>query len=124
MPTGAGCAATAPAGPHRAVAIVQPLDVTAAGHLPIRGLQQFRHLVPVDVAGVQARIVRPEDLVIYKMVAARPRDLDDVENLLVVHGRTMNLRRVKSVVAEFAAVLEDEERPAILDRLLRKAGLG
>ena len=32
-------------------------------------------------------------------------------------------RRVKSIVAEFAAILEDEERPAILDRLLRKAGL-
>lgn len=35
----------------------------------------------------------------------------------------MNLRRVRSVVAEFAAVLEDEERPAALQRLLRKTGL-
>ena len=60
----------------------------------------------------------------YKMVAARPRDLDDIENLLAVHGRSMNLRRVRAVVADFAAVLEDGERPAILERLLRQAGLG
>ena len=77
-----------------------------------------------DFAGVRIRVPRPEDLVIYKMVAARPRDLDDVENLLLVHGRTMNLRRVRAIVADFAATLEDAERPAILERLLREAGLG
>jgi len=77
-----------------------------------------------EFAGVRTRVARPEDLVIYKMVAARPRDLDDIENLLAVHGRAMNLRRVRAVVADFAAVLEDGERPAILERLLRQAGLG
>jgi hypothetical protein len=77
-----------------------------------------------EFAGVRTRVARPEDLVIYKMVASRPRDLDDIENLLAVHGRAMNLRRVRAVVADFAAVLEDEERPAILERLLRQAGLG
>mgnify|MGYP003393186576 CR=1 FL=1 len=35
-----------------------------------------------EVAGVRTRVARPEDLVIYKMVAARPRDLDDIEHLL------------------------------------------
>jgi hypothetical protein len=77
-----------------------------------------------EFAGVRTRVARPEDLVIYKMVAARPRDLDDIENLLAVHGRAMNLRRVRAVVSDFAAVLEDEERPATLERLLRQAGLG
>jgi hypothetical protein len=76
-----------------------------------------------DFAGVRIRVPRPEDLVIYKMVAGRPRDLDDVANLLLVHGRTMNLRRLRSVVADFAAALEDSERPAALERLLREAGL-
>ena len=36
----------------------------------------------------------------------------------------MDLRRIRAVVADFAAVLEDEERPAVLERLLRQAGLG
>ncbi len=77
----------------------------------------------LDVAGVKARVARPEDLVICKMVASRPRDLDDVENLLIVHGRTMDLRRVKSVVGKLAALLDDDERPAALDRLLEKTRL-
>ena len=78
---------------------------------------------PQEMAGVLIRVVRPEDLVIYKMVAARPRDIDDIEGLLLVHGREMNLTRVRAVVADFAAALEDTERPAILARLLRGAGL-
>jgi Nucleotidyltransferase of unknown function (DUF6036) len=56
--------------------------------------------VTCDFAGVRIRVPRPEDLVVYKMVAARPRDLDDVENLLLVHGSTMDLRRVRAVVAD------------------------
>jgi hypothetical protein len=50
-------------------------------------------------------------------------DLDDVESLLLVHGRAMDLRRVRAVVADFAAALEDEGRPAVLERLVREAGL-
>lgn len=77
----------------------------------------------VDYAGVRIRVPRPEDLVIYKVIAARPQDLDDAEGLLVLHGHEMNRTRVREVVAEFAALLDDRERPLTLERLLRKAGL-
>lgn len=73
-----------------------------------------------DYAGVFVRIPRPEDLLIYKMIASRPRDLQDAEGLLVLHGATMNLDRVRSVVAQFAGVLDDQERPMALERLIRK----
>jgi hypothetical protein len=76
-----------------------------------------------EIAGVRTPVARAEDLVIYKMVAARPRDLDDVENLLTVHGRSLDLRRIRAHVADFAAALEDAERPAALERLLRRAAL-
>lgn len=39
-----------------------------------------------DFAGVTIHVARPEDLLIYKLVAARPRDLDDAEKLLVLHA--------------------------------------
>ncbi len=97
------------------------VDVTLAW-LPFEE-EAIAAAVTCDFAGVRIRVPRPEDLVIYKMVAARPRDLDDVANLLLVHGRAMNLRRVRAVVADFAAALEDIERPAALERLLREAGL-
>ncbi len=98
-----------------------PVDISLAW-LPFEE-EAIAAAEPRDFAGVRTRVVRPEDLVIYKMVAARPRDLDDVLNLLLVHGRAMDLRRVRAVVADFAAALEDEERPAVLERLLREAGL-
>ena len=74
-----------------------------------------------DYAGVAIRVARAEDLIIYKLVASRPRDVDDVEALLGLHGQTMHLDRVRRTVAEFAALLDDEERPRTLERLIRKA---
>lgn len=75
-----------------------------------------------DYAGVPIRIPRPDDLVIYKLVASRPRDLEDAEGLLVLHGHTMDLSRVRWVVGQLAAALDDEERPRALEQLLQKTG--
>ena len=77
----------------------------------------------IDYAGVPIRIPHPDDLVIYKLVAARPRDLDDVERLLLLHGPSLDLRRIVATVREFADALEDSERLDALDRLLKKTGL-
>ena len=57
---------------------------------------------------------------VYKLIAARPRDIDDAEGLLAIHAATMDLPRVRRVVKELATALEDEERPQILDRLIAK----
>jgi len=77
----------------------------------------------IDYAGVPIRIPRPDDLVIYKLVAARPRDLDDVERLLLLHGPSLDLQRITATVREFADALEDPERLETLSRLLKKSGL-
>lgn len=77
----------------------------------------------VDWAGVTVAVARPEDLVIYKMVASRPLDLDDVEALLALHGGAIDLGRVRRIVTELAAALDDDERPRRLEALIRQAGL-
>ena len=76
-----------------------------------------------DYAGVAIRIPRSEDLVIYKLVASRPRDVDDAEALMILHGAEMNLARVRRVVGEFSALLEDDQRVNMLERLIQKARL-
>jgi Nucleotidyltransferase of unknown function (DUF6036) len=63
------------------------------------------------------------DLVIYKLVAARPRDLDDVERLLLLHGPSLDVERIVATVREFADALEDTGRVDALERLLKKTGL-
>ena len=54
--------------------------------------------VACDYAGVEIRVPRAEDLLIYKLVALRARDVDDAEGLLLLHGTTMNLGRVRETV--------------------------
>jgi hypothetical protein len=67
--------------------------------------------------------VQPEDLLIYKLVAARPRDLDDAERLLLLHGTTIDLARVTRLVDAFCEVLEDESRQQQLADLRRRVGV-
>jgi hypothetical protein len=103
------------------VASGTPVDLSF-GWLPFEEEALRAHVVVHD-AGVRLPIARAEDLVIDKLVAARPRDLDDAEVLLALHGQGIDIARVRSVVKEFATLLEDDERPRLLDRLLDRVGL-
>lgn len=73
---------------------------------------------------VRVRVPRPDDLLVFKLVAARPRDLDDAEKLLLLHGAQVDLRHMRAVLVEFCHALEDDERLHAFDRLLAKVGLG
>ncbi len=97
-----------------------PIDISLAS-LPFEE-EAIRSGVNRDFAGVRIRVARPEDLVIYKLVAFRPRDIDDAEALLIAYGADVDVARVREVVRQFADVLEDHERPVTLERLLTKAG--
>jgi hypothetical protein len=97
------------------------LDVSLAW-LPFE-VEAIRRSETLDYAGVTIRIPRADDLVIYKMVAARPRDLEDVERLLLLHGPSLDLQHVTVTVREFADALEDAGRIDALERLLKKTGL-
>ena len=73
------------------------------------------------IGGVRVPVARPEDLVIYKAVAWRPQDQQDVERLLNLHGERMDLARVRRIVAELAAALEEPERVVELERVIERA---
>jgi hypothetical protein len=48
-----------------------------------------------------------EDLIVYKLVAARPVDLEDARQLAMRHHAHIDRERVRRIVAEFDGVLED-----------------
>jgi hypothetical protein len=77
----------------------------------------------VDYADVRIPVAQAEDLVVYKIVAFRPRDLDDAEKLLDLHGRDIRIQRVRRLVRRFCEVLDDTSRLSTLDRLLKQRGL-
>lgn len=72
----------------------------------------------LTIGGVRVAVARPEDLVIYKAVAWRPQDQQDIERLLTIYGASMDLARVRRIVAEFASALDEPERLAEFERLL------
>ena len=73
------------------------------------------------LGSVEATVVRAEDLVIYKAMTWRPQDRNDVERLVALHGRTMNLERVRRIVAESAGTLEDAGRVRDFEQVLERA---
>jgi hypothetical protein len=105
---------------HRVLRLVhQPSAVPAdlsLGALPFEE-SAIRRARRIRVAGVAVPVAAPEDLMVMKAVAQRPRDITDMESLLDCHPK-LNLRFVRRVVKEFAETLEAPELTAGLDRLI------
>jgi len=59
----------------------------------------------VEVAGVRVRYASPEDLLVHKMVAGRPRDLEDVRQILV-KATPIDFDYVHNWLAQFEPVVE------------------
>jgi hypothetical protein len=76
---------------------------------------------PADFAGVRIFVPKVEDLVIYKMVASRPEDLRDIEELLLRYLDRVDLGRIRRVIKQFADALGRSEMTRDLDALINKA---
>ena len=70
---------------------------------------------------IEVTVPRAEDLVIYKAVSFGPQDRRDIERLVSLHGKTMDLARIRRVVADLAA--DDAARLGDLERAIER-GLG
>jgi len=68
---------------------------------------------------IPIRVPTAEDLLVYKLVAARPRDIEDASALAQLHHASIDFARVRTVITEFCAALEDDSRLAALDRIER-----
>ena len=83
-----------------------PIDL-ALGLLPFE-IEAAARARKVEIAGTQVPLISPEDLLVMKAVAGRPRDLADIEGVLDACPG-LDLTAVRSRVAEFAGLLEDPE---------------
>jgi len=98
-----------------------PIDLSLA-YLEFED-EAIRSSDEINYAHLRIPVARAEDLVVYKIVAFRPRDIDDAEKLLNLHGTLMQIARVRSIVEQFCEVLEDTARLETLDVLLRRLHL-
>jgi hypothetical protein len=72
-----------------------------------------------SIGEVTIPVARAEDLVIYKVFAARPQDLRDAEALVLIHGSAIDTARVRRVIRELATLAGLDDRERILADLLR-----
>ena len=83
--------------------------------------EALERAVEVNFYGTPICIARPEDLIIYKATAWRDRDRDDIQNLLTLHGHTINAERVLDLVRQIGEALDDPQRVVIMERMIREA---
>ncbi len=80
-------------------------------------LEALKAAVPRKYGDIEIRVPRLEDLFVYKMIAARPKDLQDLRALLSL-GYEVDTDHVTSILGAFDEVLETDRRGEWL-RLLK-----
>ncbi|XXY15246.1 DUF6036 family nucleotidyltransferase [Sorangium sp. So ce216] len=99
---------------HRATCM--PIDVViAASSLHVEFLARRRL---IDLGGLRVPMISPEDLIVTKVLAGRPKDLEDVRGVLLEQH---DLDRIRELLGELEAALGEDRLLRRLERLLRKA---
>jgi hypothetical protein len=77
--------------------------------------EAVRHQVVVDIGDLRVPLPTPEDLIVMKAVAHRPRDLIDIQSILDAHP-DVDLKQIRHWLDEFSAALDS---PGIYDDVYR-----
>ncbi len=101
---------------HKASGV--PMDVTLAW-LPFER-EALGRAETVAVGGLELPMASAQDLVVYKTIAWRDRDKHDVEALLRLHRKKIDIAYVRDRVREFAEAIEEHERIHELDAVIAR----
>jgi hypothetical protein len=74
-----------------------PLDLVLGGPGPEEEFLSRARKVLVE--GVEIPVISPEDLIVTKILASRPKDLEDVRGILRSRGEGLDLGRVRSLLS-------------------------
>ena len=111
----------APENPLIVSVVIEGITVDYLLTLP--GYEEYiiRRAVQRDLGRWAAWICSAEDLIIQKVVAGRPKDWLDVENVLLVQRGQLDERYIEEWLGQFAEVLEAPEMLAEYKRLLAQS---
>jgi hypothetical protein len=65
-------------------------------------------------------ICSPEDFIIHKVIADRPKDWADIEGVLIEQGKRLDQNYIRNWLAQFAEILERPDWLTRYDELFRK----
>lgn len=96
---------------HRATGL--PVDIVLAG--PGLEEQFLERAAPVSIDGVAVPVIEVSDLVILKVLAGRPKDLDDLAALLRIQRGRIDIARVRDVLSALEAALGQSDLLGIFE---------
>jgi len=96
-----------------------PLDIVLAGP----GLEELflSRAVPVKIGAVTIPVISPEDLIVMKVLAARPKDLDDVAGILRERRDRLDLRLIRSTLRLLEAALSQNDLLPLFESEMTRA---
>jgi hypothetical protein len=101
------------------VATAMPLDVVLAGSgLEDAFLDRARL---TDIGGSTVPLIDVGDLIVAKVLAGRPKDLDDVAGLWRLHGATVDADRVRETLRLLEEALSQSDLVSSFDAVARTA---
>jgi hypothetical protein len=92
-----------------------PLDVVLAGS----GLEDefLQRAVPTDIGGTRVPVIELSDLIIAKVLAGRPKDVDDARALWQLHRQEADARRIRHILQLLETALSQSDLVSSFDRI-------
>ena len=72
----------------------------------------------VDVGGIEVPVLSPEDLLVAKILASRPKDLEDAAGVLRSRRGSLDLSAVRSLLCQLEEALGQSDLLPALERLI------
>jgi hypothetical protein len=99
-----------------------PVDMVLAGP----GLEEdfLDRAILVEMSGVSVPVISPEDLLVTKIFAGRPKDLEDVFTVLIRRRGEVDLARVRSLLGMLEEALSRRDLVSEFERAVTQSQLG
>jgi Nucleotidyltransferase of unknown function (DUF6036) len=95
-----------------------PLDVVLAGS----GLEEefLTRAIEVDVEGTIVPVISPEDLIVTKVLAGRPKDIEDVRGVLRERAGSLDIDRIRATLTMLETALNQSDLLVVFETELSK----
>jgi hypothetical protein len=105
---------------HRATGI--PADLVIAGP----GLEDlfFERAGTVDFLGLDVPVAAAEDIVVMKLLAGRPKDIEDVEGILAARADRMDIALVRDTISMLEQALDQRDLSPAFEQALARSRPG
>ena len=72
------------------------------------------------INNIQLLLCSPEDLIVMKIFAERPKDLIDAENVMIRQGKKLDVEYIREQLTDLAELKEEPELLNIFNKLLKE----